>query len=343
MPDNHRGIHDIYGPDGRLLFLGMETFVLKVVKRGGCFVCGKCDSPAKTFNQEHIIPRWLMGHAGIANQRITLMNGESLIYGEYKIPICASCNSDLGGAYEDRISPKLKQGFEVFKEFFRTEEGRVLTYQWLCLLLIKCMLKDCRLARVVDRRVGLVESIGDAYLWHRHHHLLCVARSAVTGVRVSRESIGSIFLHRADSALSFDFGTLPKCNAIKVQIGDIVLMAVLDDAGIAAAWFRHLDLKFPEKMDKLQVCEFMLMAALAFMKVDPKPVFGTNWHGEFPEIGVKLPEEYTFPCLGEVKESLGPSLYAQMLREGLLADYPESVHRHISKGEWTFFPGNSRR
>jgi len=340
MTDNNRGIHDVFGTDGRLLFLGMETFVSRVVREGACFVCGQCSASGEVFNQEHIIPRWLMVHAGISSQRITLMNGESRTYGEYKIPVCANCNTELGAAYEERISAKLKLGYRVFREFFETEEGRCLTYRWLCLLLIKCMLKDCRFMQVPDRRVGLVSSIGDAYAWHRHHHLLCVARSAMSGAHIAPSSIGSLFVVKADGALpsAFDFGTVPAANAVRIQVGDIVIVGVLDDAGFAEAWFNDLGLIFPNLMTRQQVAELSLMAALASMKLTPRPVFGTKWFGESHSIEAEIPAKFMAPSYRKVREAVGPALYRFLLCEGLLVDLPISTHEHLAKGEMTFFP-----
>ena len=90
MPDN-----TILGEDGRILLLSCRRFVDEVVLGEACFVCG-ASPQSKTFNDEHIIPRWVLKRYGLYDKEITLPTGERRHYRGYRVPCCVECNSLLG-------------------------------------------------------------------------------------------------------------------------------------------------------------------------------------------------------------------------------------------------------
>ena len=337
MEGLNEGIEDIYAPDGRLLFLGMRTFSERVLQRKGCFVCGGTESVSQPVNYEHVIPNWLIRHTDISDERLILANGAQVLYGQHKLVICAKCNSSLALAYEDKISIHLKKGYADFREFFENG-GYLLTYQWLCLLLIKLLLKDNQLRWDLDRRSGRVHTIGDMYEWHRHHHLLCVARSGPEHVIFDRLSLGSVFVLKAKEVVPFDLSTAPLVNGIRIQVGDVVLIGMLDDAQFVSSQFCDLERPFPVEMDRIQLTEFFVRTVTLSEHLNPRPKLYTDLNSGSPIIRVVRPREVTFLNLDEHAKLVGERMHESLSRSGLLESVPDSIRLFISKGEWTFFP-----
>ena len=99
------------GRDGRLLLMSCQTFVNEIVMGDACFVCGA--SPRdKMFNDEHIIPRWILKRFGLFDKQITLPSGERRHYRGYRIPCCVTCNSLLGDTVEAPISQLLDGDYQ---------------------------------------------------------------------------------------------------------------------------------------------------------------------------------------------------------------------------------------
>jgi len=337
MDSFYEGIEDIYARDGRLFFLGMRSFSETVLQRRGCFVCGKTDDAGQPVNDEHVIPNWLLRHADIAGKRLTLANGTHVLYGQHKLAICAKCNAGLAAAYEDKISVHLKKGYAGFREFFENG-GYPLTYQWLCLLLIKLLLKDNQLRWNLDQRSGRDHMIGDMYEWHRHHHLLCVARSGPERVKVDWPSLGSVFLLKAKDVMPFDLGTVPSVNAIRIQVDDLVLIGMLDDAQFVLSQFSDLERPFPFEMDRFQLTEFFVRTFTLSEHLNPRPRLYTDLGTGSPIIRVSRPREVSFLSLEEHAKLVGKRMHESLARSGLLELLPAAAHIHIAKGEWTFFP-----
>jgi len=333
----NEGIDDIYASDGRLLFLGMKSFSEKVLQCRGCFVCGSTEDANRSVNDEHIIPSWLIRYAQIADNRLTLANGAKVLYGQHKLAICANCNTGLAVSYEDKISVYLKKGYVAFKEFFENG-GYLLTYQWLCLLLIKLLLKDNQLLWDRDRRSGQTNVIGDMYKWHRHHHLLCVARSGPEQVKIDWPSLGSVFVLKASQVRPFDLCTVTNVNAIRIQIGDIVLIGMLDDAQFVLSQLSDLKRPFPNEMDRFQLTEFFVRTLTLSEYLSPRPKLYTEMNSESPIIRVLRPREVTFLSVDKHAKLVGERLYESLARNGLLELIPTTAHMHIARGEWTFFP-----
>ena len=331
-------IEDIYADDGRLLFLGMRSFTEKVLASRGCFVCGSTNSLSRPVNNEHVIPDWLIRHAGLSNEVLVLANGHEVKYGRYKLAICVKCNSDLAASYEDKISPKIKEGYESFKAFFESG-GYTLTYQWLCLLLIKLLLRDNQLRWEMDQRLGRTDTIGDRYEWHRHHHLLCVARSGPNQAILHPVSLGSIFLLKAKDVKPFDIETVPHVNAIWLQVGDLLLVGLLDDAQFVLSQFSDLERPFPREVNRFQLTEFFARTFTLSEFLRPRPQLYTDLSSGRPIIRANLPHgEVEFLPVDQHNKLVGERMHQMLSRRGLMDLIPESNRARIARGEWTFFP-----
>lgn len=72
-----------------------------------CPLCGRPFTRAKQ-TQEHIFPRWLQEHHGLASRKLTIPNLTNRLYKSVRIGICIKCNSDRYGKLEKSISRAMR-------------------------------------------------------------------------------------------------------------------------------------------------------------------------------------------------------------------------------------------
>jgi len=87
---------------GKVIFFSTERFVKDICHGGCCFICG-VEPSSVPFNDEHILPNWLLRKYDLHNHTITLPNGEEVKYGGYTIPCCESCNQLMGQSSKRRF------------------------------------------------------------------------------------------------------------------------------------------------------------------------------------------------------------------------------------------------
>jgi hypothetical protein len=262
--------------DGRTLLFSCEDFVRRICQGDGCFVCGA--SPETTrFNDEHIVPRWILRRYGLFEKEITLPTGERRRYGGYRVPCCVSCNSLLGDKVETPVSKLLEGDFAAISERLQSSKARELVFIWLALLFLKIHLKDSSVPIHKDRRRGS-EVIGDIYDWSGLHHIHAVARAPYTRAALEHQVVGSLFFVEVDDAASadkWDLVDLTFTQTIAVRVGRLGIVAVLNDAGAAkSAWSHRLSV-IDGPVTGAQFREIAAMFAVANEDILVRPTFGT--------------------------------------------------------------------
>ena len=265
----------IVGDDGRILLMSCQRFIDEIVMGDACFVCGA--SPKnKTFNDEHVIPRWILRRFGLFDKQITLPTGERRHYRGYRVPCCVDCNSLLGKTVETPVSQLLDGDYEAVAR--RLDEPALrLLFTWLSLLFFKIHLKDRSVRLHKDPRLGL-EAVGDAYDWGDMHHLHAVARSPYTRASLLPEVIGSLQVYEITGELThdgWDYLDFTFDQTVIVRIGRIGIVATLNDSTAAeSAWSDRLDV-IDAPISELQLREIGAMFALANRDLIDRPVFST--------------------------------------------------------------------
>jgi hypothetical protein len=75
-------------------------------------MCGA--SPrVKEFNDEHVIPKWILRKLNIYKLSITLPNDAKIRYDQYTVPCCKECNSYLGTNIEEEIRLAVDGGLDT--------------------------------------------------------------------------------------------------------------------------------------------------------------------------------------------------------------------------------------
>ena len=58
---------------GRVLYFSVERFIKDICERNCCFICGAFPSTVE-FNDERILPKWVLRKFDLFNKRIGLPN-----------------------------------------------------------------------------------------------------------------------------------------------------------------------------------------------------------------------------------------------------------------------------
>ena len=262
--------------DGRTLLFSCDDFVNRICLGDACFICGA--SPDTTaFNDEHIVPRWLLRRYGLFEKEITLPTKERRRYGGYRVQCCAACNTILGDRVENPVSRLLDGDFaEVFARL-QADRARELIFVWMCLLFLKVHLKDNRIPVHRDRRRGS-KTIGDLYDWIELHHIHAVARSPYTGAGLMPGVIGSFFVVEVIDPISadgWDFVDLTFAQTIGLRVGNVGIVAVLNDSGAAQQAWSHRTSVIDGAITGSQFREIVALFAVANDDILVRPEFGT--------------------------------------------------------------------
>jgi hypothetical protein len=89
--------------DGRIVFFSQDRFISDIAEGDCCFVCG-ARRDTVPFNDEHVIPDWILRRFGLHGRQLGLPNQASLRYGSLKVPCCVNCNEEMGDLFEKPMS-----------------------------------------------------------------------------------------------------------------------------------------------------------------------------------------------------------------------------------------------
>lgn len=220
-------------PDGRTLIFSERRFLERIWHGNHCFVCGVHPDDAD-FNEEHVIPNWLLKRFQAHQDRLRLPNEATVAYGRHKVPCCVECNSRIGREIEQPVSDLLASGFYGVLDHVQ-RKGPWLLFEWLCLLFVKVHLADKSLRWNLDARQG-DQRIADAYAWEHIQHAHRMARRSHTGMHTNLQALGSFWVVSADDREEygpFDFGTYFWHRSVMLRHRGIALVAILDDSGAA--------------------------------------------------------------------------------------------------------------
>src|SRR5579859_1321856 len=95
---------------GKVIYFSIQRFVNDICEGNCCFICGKKPDEV-AFNEEHVLPDWLLRKYNLHNRQITLPNLRGYTYSQYKIPCCVPCNTLMGETFETPISALVSQGY----------------------------------------------------------------------------------------------------------------------------------------------------------------------------------------------------------------------------------------
>lgn len=325
--------------NGKTIVYSIPRFLTEIVENHNCFICG-VGPDAATFNDEHIVPDWILRRYSLHDKRINLPGGSTRKYGQYTVPCYARCNKRMGEVFEEPISSLLSGGFsDVIRQL--KQSGPQLLFAWLNLLFLKTHLKDRAFRLNRDSRAES-PAIAALYDWSGLHHIHCVARSFHTGVAIAPAVIGSLFVlpAKVGSHLSdFDYVDYYPAQSMLLRIGETLMICTMNDAGGGSSILRNDYAKIAgHQFSWSQGREWLAHVSYANMLLENRPVFytGVDPNTRALTITADVPKvvhqrDYVPTEYGEILVSvLGPSLSRIPFLN------PDSATEAIRQGKYTF-------
>jgi hypothetical protein len=256
---------------GGVVFFSCKRFVDSICEGGSCFMCG-AEPGSKPFNEEHILPEWVLREFSLFDRAVTLPNGNRVKYGKYKIPCCEDCNSELGRRIEEPVSALLHGGHAELGDYLQKSSGMLLIV-WIALIYIKTHLKDRSFNMSLDRRVSK-DPISTLYEWEDLHHVHTLARSYRSGAEISRQVCGTcLVLPAKEDAEPFDYSDMYQAQVALVRLRDVALLTVFNDSGAVFPHLRKILREASGPFSAVQIREIMVEAACCNLHLKERPKF----------------------------------------------------------------------
>ena len=264
--------------EAKVIYFGIEDFKSIIVNSDACFMCGELRH-TKVFDDEHVIPDWVLRRYDIQNHRITLPNGAFVRYAQYKVPCCRACNNQLGITIENPISKLLTLSYPEICALLKDDvEIRHKLFRWMCLMYVKTHLKDRSYDISVDRRKD-DGKIGDYYDWAEMHHVHCMARAHISEATIDSAVYGSLVILPSliiPSQESFDYIDNLGAQTAMVQIGGILVYAVFNDSGCAGQMCLPLIENISGPVSPFQNKEIFAHLSYISQNLEAKPRYNSN-------------------------------------------------------------------
>lgn len=258
---------------GEVLMFSWPDFVTTICEGAACFICGRSKREV-AFNDEHIVPNWALHAFGLHGKKVTLPNGQRTVYGNYTIPCCEPCNTEMARRFEDDMSALVRAGPGAIHDQV-AKGGGFQVFNWMALIFLKLHLKDRRLKMHLDRRLG-DDPISAGYIWENMHHLHAVARAFHIGAAVQREATGSLYVFPIDAAPdAFDLLTFTEAQTLYIQLGTTGLIAVFDDAHAATNRVMWIIDRITGPLSPFQGRNMAVHYAMANLDLENRPRFYT--------------------------------------------------------------------
>lgn len=325
--------------DGVIMRFSFNSFVDRIVKGDTCFICGMSPKE-KPFNNEHVIPKWILKNYTTPEAFMVLPNQTTIKNTSYVVPCCQDCNTELGSIIEKPISKLLKQPYEeIIKILSKEKSLNDKLFQWLCLLFFKTHLKDSMLALEKDTRKS-TKKIADLYCWHPLYHIHDIIRQHYTNGKLSSGIRGTIIILPALPESTYDdFDYLDNINSkvMMIKMGEIVILAVLDDSRFCYRKYRNFLGNITGSLNSVQIRELFARLRYLNMNIKRRPEFYSFFNEEGYQIKARVPNRIELYPKHQEKVSLF-SLMRQYIEELIPPDLPwrEQLISDLEQGRAQF-------
>jgi hypothetical protein len=329
----------VLSSDDRVIFFSFDRFIADIVRGNCCFICGARPGTVP-FNDEHILPDWILRKFGLHDKTITLPNEEKFRYGRFRIPCCEPCNSKMGRELETHMSRLFAGGYEAFAQYLKGGNPWFI-FGWMCLIFLKTHLKDNALYFNKDRRKG-EQKIGELHAWGDLHHIHCVARSFYTQCTLNAEICGSLLVLPAKiipGVEACDYDDLSFAQTMLLRIDEIAVITVLDDSNALNSIQMSEQWKINGPLSPLQLREIAVRMAVQNLLLEKRPFFSSEMdlqHEECAIVAHRPPDIRFVEPTAENEELFGQMMQhhcGSMIPEGPEKDY---IMEQMGAGHYTF-------
>jgi hypothetical protein len=329
----------IINSKGEILFFGLEDFIKNIVENNYCFICG-ANPNFKKFNDEHIIPDWILKKYKLHSQKITLPNGTKINYGHYKVSCCQECNTELGKTYELPISKLLNKSYhDICDELKKNPSIFKILFKWMALIYLKTHLKDNSflLERDKSKKSGF---IADNYYWQDMHHIHCIARSHYTKAKIDENVYGTVLILPAlkiGNRENFDYVDSETAKSVLLQLNEFSIIVVLNDSSFSYTMFKEFIDKIEGPLSSFQLREILAHLNYININLKERPVYQSNIKsdGNYYITSI-IPEDI---CLiEEGKRISSPGEFLKLYVHELIGniDNRETIINEIGEGKRNF-------
>jgi len=321
---------------GKILFFSGDDFLEHIVNGNDCFVCG-AKAGSVPFNEEHVIPDWILRRYDLHEKRITVPGGSGLVYSRYRVPCCESCNALMGKVFEEPISDLVTKGYDAIVQHLK-DQGPRLIFVWLNLIFLKTHLKDRSFLVNRDTRVQS-GSIGEQYDWPELHHIHCVARSFYTGAELSARAVSSVLVFPAKTGTplgDFDYADYHAGRSLLLRLGEVVFISVLNDScGALNILWEDLK-KLTGPLSPLQTLELLAHFSYANLLMENRPIFYSQLDVDKETLTILADLPELIERSDYIPAEFGEILYSILSTKEVSLPGPELTKEYIRQGRWTF-------
>ncbi|MDN5114174.1 hypothetical protein AB0W31_07510 [Aliarcobacter butzleri] len=336
---------NIVSSNEKILLFSKHNFVNQICNEETCFICGikKNDTD---FNDEHVIPRWILKRYQLFEKKISLANGKQIKYGNYKIPCCKKCNSFLGEEIENKIAEGFGKNIEDSIKFFN--KNRKLVFTWISLLYIKTHLKDkaFKFDFLSNRKIS------DDYNWDELHHIHCIARSIYTNIFIEESVYGSMFIFPCSDFIDgekYDYIDLYGTGTVLLRLGDFFIICVINDSKLVTKLMENKTKRITGKLNFLQIRELYSRITYEFLRIIDRPKYYTAVKFKDNYIGIQTLINNTIRIAPYDEEFFGSLMYTLVKDYMYKPEHPilknkmQEQIQAIKKGQWTYlFDSNGK-
>jgi hypothetical protein len=333
----------VINKDKKFLFFSTERFLEEIVGGNCCIVCG-CKRTAKSFNDEHVLPQWILRKFDLFGKQFILPNGSCFTYGRYTIPCCVECNKEIAQALEDPLSRLMAQGLKGVSSYLRNDSPWMI-FTWLALIFFKVHYKDRDFRHLLDRREES-PSISNFYDWTDLHHVHCIARSFYTSCVFEKSVLGTLLVLPAktdfpdDFPLNqpFDFLTLYKSQSILLKLGDVAFIAILNDSRASLNLCRDYLSKIRGPLSTLQLRELLAVLSNVNLCLKNRPRFGSRFNHELEHYSIFSDASGSIEIENPPPDQYGTILHycCQEFIPFINNEFDINIENYLKEGRWSF-------
>jgi len=275
------------------IYVNLDEFKTKIVNSDEyCFICLEHNS-SKSFNDEHVLPKWILKKFKLFDKTINLPNNSKFRYGQYVIPCCVDCNTRLSEVYEIPLSNLLKLPFdEIIEQIKKDQKIIQKIYHWMSLIFIKTHIKTTLLKKFLNPKRG-TGKIGDDIEWAYLHHIYLMSRVHYTNATVNNDVYGSTLIFSAmneDSNEGFDFVDSWVTRSIFIKIDEIAIICCLDDGKAGISFISRWIDKLESPLHPLQLKEILAHLGYINLNLAERPTFQSRHNKVHQIIEANYPE-----------------------------------------------------
>ena len=324
----------ILSDSGNIIHFGVDDFVNKICSEDNCFLCG-ASRAEKEFNDEHIIPKWVLRKYNLFNKHITLPNGKLFRYDRYTIPCCKECNSLLGEKIEDKVSDAFSKDYKYLQNFLN--DNYHIVFIWMALIFLKTHLKD----KTFKEDFKTNSKISDYYDWETLHHIHCLVRAICFNIPIDLRALGSMIVLPAKKSKFydvFDYADIYYCKTMFIKFDNIAILVVLNDSCACMNMLKDLIERIKGPLNPLQFRELLVRFAHCNISLLNRPVYYTDVDIKTGKLKISVKHSDTIEIKEYNQKEYGEMLYyfIRPMLEYFKSENIDWVETHLKEGDLSY-------